>query len=97
MLGSHIACRENLWRLLSSGAAIAAGIGAHYALKKAWKAVTREDPPLHPDAPGTDLDDALLWTVVSGIVIGLSRQAARRSTVALGDKQLKKYGRYVRG
>ena len=48
----------------------AAGAGYH--------ALTRNDPPRNPAHPQVEWRDAILWTVFSGVVGGLTRLVVRR-------------------
>lgn len=48
----------------------AAGAGYH--------ALTRSDPPRNPAHPRVEWKDAILWTVFSGAIGGLTRLAVRR-------------------
>lgn len=51
---------------------------AREAAGAGYRAVTKHDPPRNPANPEVDLQDAIAWTVASGIIGGLARLAARR-------------------
>lgn len=71
------------WTLLVSAAALTASFAARAALKESWKLITKKDPPLNPADSETAWDEALMWTVASGVLVGLCRLAARRGAAAV--------------
>lgn len=74
---------DTTWKLMATAAATAASFAAHAVLKESWKLITKEDPPLNPADSETAWEEALIWTVASGVLVGLCRLAARRGTVAV--------------
>ena len=51
-------------------------------LEGAWKLAMHDDPPLDPSSREVAWREAILWTVASGVVIGLGRLIARRGAAA---------------
>jgi hypothetical protein len=45
---------------------------------RGYHAITQNEPPRNPADPEVEWRDAIIWTVVSGIVGGLARLVARR-------------------
>jgi hypothetical protein len=68
---------------VGAGAAIAAGAITKRALDAGWRAATDDDPPDDPESLTIGWKDALLWTTVSAVVIGVAQLTARRGA-ALG-------------
>ena len=53
--------------------------GARAVTGKGYSLLTSEDPPRNPASPEVEWKDAIVWTIVSGIVGGLARLAVRRA------------------
>ncbi|CAN5210022.1 hypothetical protein BH23VER1_BH23VER1_32440 [soil metagenome] len=56
---------------------------ARKGLRQSWRYVANSDPPMNPAAPETEWREALLWTVVAGISVGIVRLVATRYATAL--------------
>ncbi|MDW5378509.1 DUF4235 domain-containing protein [Halomonas sp. HP20-15] len=69
---------ETLWSLLSTGAAIAAGIAARNGTRKAYERKIGK-PPLDPYDRDVKWRHALLWGAGTGMVVGVSRIIGRRA------------------
>jgi hypothetical protein len=57
------------------------------ALDAGWRAATSEDPPDKPESLKIGWKEALLWTAVSAVVVGVAELTARRGA-ALGWRQV---------
>ncbi len=77
-------------KLVTTGAAIFAGILAKKTTDSTWKFVTGSDSPENPDDPDIDLKEAIAFAVLSGIIVGLARLAANRQATRLIAKGAKK-------
>lgn len=66
------------WRILGGVSAILAGIAARKAMVSAWRAVTGNNPPANPAAPGTQWAEAVPYALASGAAMGLARMLATR-------------------
>ena len=64
--------------LVGAGAAMLAGTLIEHSMTAGWRAVTSEDPPASPESVDTDLSDALVWTAVTAVAIGLGQILAKR-------------------
>lgn len=69
---------EKVFKLVGTGAAIAAGVMAKKVSEGGWKAVMATDPPANPEDPDTELYEAILWAAVSGALIALARMVVAR-------------------
>ncbi|MGC5614894.1 DUF4235 domain-containing protein [Georgenia sp. Z1491] len=67
------------WKIVSTGAGVVAGIAANKILSKGWVAVTGHEPPEIVDGDDSvSLVEIVVFTAVSGAVVGLVRQLAMR-------------------
>lgn len=66
------------WLVVGSASAALAGYLARRALKTAWRAVRGEDPPENAGPDEVGWRDAIAWTALSGLVVGVARMAAER-------------------
>ena len=69
---------DKVFKLVGTGAAIAAAAVAKTVSEKGWKVVMAADPPANPEDPDTRLWEAVLWACASGAVIALARMLATR-------------------
>jgi hypothetical protein len=76
-----------LWMVIGAGAAIASGAVTKRALDAGWRAATDDDPPDDPDSLKIGWRDALIWTAVSAVAVGVAQLTARRGA-ALGWRQV---------
>ncbi len=66
-------------KMLAFAVAIAATFVARQTLQASWRLSLDRDPPKNPAAADVDWNDALLWGVVSGAIVGGVRIASRSS------------------
>ena len=69
---------KTVWKVGTTLAAVLAGIVTRQALTAAWKAARKSDPPTNPASPSTQWSEAIAWTIVSGIAVGVGRLMASR-------------------
>lgn len=74
--------RETTYTLLATGSAILAAKLARAALKSGWRALRHDDPPENPAEIDTDWKEAILWSVATGVAVGLARLLAQRGAAA---------------
>jgi hypothetical protein len=55
-----------------AGAAMLAGTVTRRALDAGWKAATSDEPPDKPESLGINWREALLWTAISAVVVGVA-------------------------
>ena len=75
------------WTLLSTIAAVLAGLTVRTATKKGWKAAKKEPPPTHPAISGNNWPKALAWTAISGALAGMSRRVAEPGVEKAWEKK----------
>ena len=63
--------------ILLGGMLIAGSFLARRAADEVWGLVS-DDPPPDPDDPEQDLREALIWSLISGVLVGLTRLLLRR-------------------
>lgn len=85
---------ETTWQVVAVGSAALAGIGARALMNNGWKLVRGDEPPQNPAARSVDWSEAVAWTVVTGVVVGLMRLVAERGA-ATGWRRMK--GHYPKG
>lgn len=73
---------KTVWKLAATGAAVIAGIAVRNLLMSAWRGVMKNDPPNNPADPATSWGEALLWTAVTGLAVGVARMVASRGAAA---------------
>jgi hypothetical protein len=69
--------------VVTAGAAVGAGIGARKLTDLIWKRATGAEPPEDPTDKSTSWGEAIAWTVMVGVVVGLMRLVARRGARAV--------------
>ncbi len=70
------------WLALATGSGLIAGLAARNLLKFGWRVFSNDDPPLNPEAHDTEWREAITWTVMTGVIAGVARLAARRGAAA---------------
>ncbi|HEX6309466.1 MAG TPA: DUF4235 domain-containing protein [Longimicrobiales bacterium] len=78
--------RDTAWTAVAASAAALGGVLVRQGLNRAWKLAMQEDPPEDPSSREVTWRNAILWTVASGVVIGLGRLLARRSAAAAWER-----------
>lgn len=68
---------EKIFNVIGALAAVVAGAAAQRVLEKVWGAVVG-DKPADLDDPDTGIGEALLWALLSGVVVTVVRQLATR-------------------
>jgi hypothetical protein len=67
------------WRLLGTGAALAAGAVATKVVGTAWRTISGREVPNDPSAVDeTSWKEALLYAAIMGLAVGAARVAAER-------------------
>ena len=73
---------KTVWKLAAGGAAVVAGIAVRNVLMATWRAVMKNEPPNNPADPATSWGEALAWTAVTGLAVGIARMVASRGAAA---------------
>ena len=83
-----------VWKAVAAGAGLMAGRAGQKAATAAWRKTRHTDPPSDPLDPGTSWIEAIGWSALVGVALGVSRMAARRGA-AVGYRKLT--GHYPKG
>ncbi|CAN5464222.1 hypothetical protein BH23ACT6_BH23ACT6_05960 [soil metagenome] len=75
-----------MWKVMAMGSAVGASIVARKVTGGSWKFIRGEDPPTNPEDPDNDWIEAILFAILSGAIVGLSRMLARRQAAAVYKK-----------
>jgi len=67
-----------LWKFVGPGAGIFATAVASRLTKKVWVTVTKSPPPDNPEDPDVKWQEAVVWALASGAIIGLTRLIVER-------------------
>ena len=74
---------NRFWTGVGLAATTLAAVGVREGLKKSWKKVEDEDPPMNPAASDVSWRKALTWAMLAGAAAGAGRVIARRGTAFL--------------
>lgn len=85
---------DRAWSMVAVASAALAAVATRNILEAVWEKVNRREPPKNPAARSTDWSEAILWTVASGVAVGVMRLLAQRGAAA-GWKKVR--GRYPSG
>ncbi|UFU02760.1 DUF4235 domain-containing protein [Ruania suaedae] len=82
----------NVQKLVTTAAAVAAGLAANKLLGASWKKITGHEPPdNNPEADEISIGELVVFAAVSGALIAFARTFAARGTAKwLGSSQLSK-------
>ena len=75
-----------VWKVVGTGAAIAAGAVARKLATSSWTSATGKAPPANPEDPEVSWPEAIGWAVASGALIGVARLLATRKAAAYYTK-----------
>ena len=71
-----------MWVVVGYAAAMLAGVAVRRSLEGGWRKVRKEDPPRQPASPETTWTEALLWSALTGMAVGVARVIARRGAAS---------------
>jgi hypothetical protein len=66
------------WNLLTTAAAVSAAIVVRKLATAGWSSLRPTEPPQNPAEPGTQWGEAIAWTAVTGLLVGVARMLASR-------------------
>lgn len=69
---------KRVWKLMDRGATIGAGILARRLSVLTWQAAARRKPPADTTHPDNDVREVVLWAVVGGAVVELTKALVHR-------------------
>lgn len=70
--------QDLVWKGAATAASIAAGLAARKIAVALWRRQRGGDPPANPADPTTSWGEAVTWTAVVGVAVGVARLLARR-------------------
>ena len=79
--------QEQRWRLVSFGSAVLAAVVVRSAIKVVWNATRDDDPPLNPLREDSTWRDAVLFSLATGVAVGLARLGARAIAASTWQKE----------
>lgn len=79
--------REQRWRIVSLGSAVLAAVVVRGGIKVVWKATRDDDPPLNPLREDGTWTDAVLFSLATGLSVGLARLAARAVAASVWENE----------
>lgn len=71
---------DRIYDLVATGSALLAGALVKKALEAGWKTAKHEDPPKNPAANDVSWKDAIIWTLATGVVVGLTKLLVKKGT-----------------
>lgn len=74
--------RKHVWAIVATAAVAVSSLLVQKGLDQAWRLAKDEDPPADPSDRNVDWTDAIVWTVATGVAVGLGRLVARRGAAA---------------
>lgn len=77
--------REQKWRAASLGSAVLAALVVRGGVRAVWKAVADDPPPLNPLREDSTWTDAVLFSLATGLTVGLARLGARAVAASVWD------------
>jgi hypothetical protein len=74
------------WAVVGGLAGALGAFAMRNGLETAWKLAVGDDPPKNPAARDVPWRHAILWTVATGVLIGLGRMLAERAAAEAWDR-----------
>lgn len=78
--------REQKWRLVSLGSAVLASVLVRGGIRAGWEIARDDSPPLNPLAEDSTWTDAVMFSVATGLTVGLARLGARAIAASTWDR-----------
>jgi hypothetical protein len=70
---------KRAWKLMDRGATIGAGLLARKVSAATWQTATRRKPPADTNNPDNDIREVVIWAVVGGAIVELTKVLVHRS------------------
>jgi hypothetical protein len=68
-----LAIKPKLYKGVIAASALGASLLVNNSLDYGWRKITKEDPPRDPLAPNVSWKKALIWAVLTGILVSVAR------------------------
>lgn len=75
-----------MWKIMAMGSAVGASMVARKVTDGSWKFIRGGEPPKNPEDPDDDWMEAILFAILSGAIVGISRTVARRQAASIYKK-----------
>ncbi|WP_176955979.1 DUF4235 domain-containing protein [Catalinimonas alkaloidigena] len=69
---------EIAWGLAKAGTVALTSVVVHKLLDEAYAVIQKDHPPKNPDSPDTDWKEAVIWTISSAVLAGVTSVLMRR-------------------
>ncbi len=69
---------KRAWKLMDRGATIGAGLLARKVSSVTWQTATRRKPPSDTKNPDNDIREVVLWAVIGGAIVELTKALVHR-------------------
>jgi hypothetical protein len=73
---------KRAWKLMDRGATIGAGLLARRLSSLTWQTATRRKPPSDTNHPDNDVREVVLWAVVGGAIVELTKALVHRGAAS---------------
>lgn len=70
------------YNLVAAGMALLAARVITAGMEKGWGVIQNNRPPEDPEDPETSWQEALIWSIVTGVVVGAAKLIIKRGTAA---------------
>lgn len=70
---------KRAWKLMDRGATIGAGVLARKVSAATWQTAARRKPPADTNNPDNDIREVVIWAVVGGAIVELTKVLVHRS------------------
>ena len=77
---------ENQYAAFAKTSTIAGAASTHLLLRKAWKLITKREPPVNPASPEVLWKEALIWGATTGLVAGVMKIMVHRLSAEMWKK-----------
>ena len=78
--------KRQQWALVAGAAGTLGAYAMRSGLEAAWKLAVGDAPPKNPAARDVSWRHAIMWTVATGVLIGLGRVLAQRAAAEAWDR-----------
>lgn len=76
---------ERQWQVVSVGSAVVAAVLVRGAIRAGWRLTRDDTPPLNPLRKDGTWGDAVLFSLATGLTVGVARLGARAVAATLWD------------
>lgn len=75
--------RDDLYfKAVAAGAGMIASLAARNISTAVWRAARNEEPPSDPEAASISWGEAIAWSALTGLLVGVANLVARRAAAS---------------